>query len=243
MGVSASKPKDEDAESDIQEVSSEASDSNTRPADMQEATGSSTAGQIACSSKASVPYANLGLGRMVRLHESGAEEYAEMKKPDNNSEPFLLYKFKDDKEWRRSDIPTLYGTFAAPAEALANPSAGSASALSPPAALPLMHKPAASDQALKRSAAAKKKPASAKQQKLNHCDIVDVATIRKCGPFKDKSYILDGNKGLVVNVSGKHAQHWQICCQVFDWLKANPGKTKQEAKQHKDALLAAQDVD
>lgn len=235
MGIGNLKEQQESG-SDVEEVSS----------DEHPTSGA----QAASSAPTSVPYANLGAGRMVRLHQSGAEEYAEMKQPHNSNEPFLLYKFKDETTWKRSDIPTLYGTFAAPADALADPPAATAAdptkakAFKRPGSA--MKRPAADDEpdpVFRRPAAAvRKKPA--RQQKLQPSDIVDTATIKKCGPFKDKSYILDGNKGLVVNVSGKNCpNHWTVCISVFNWLKANPGKTKEEAVEYKNACLKAQDVE
>jgi hypothetical protein len=65
--------------------------------------------------------------------------------------------------------------------------------------------------------------------------------MKKCGPFREKSYLLGSDGRCIVNVSGKKFKnHYKIVCDVHDWiLKQGEAKVmKSDAQRYKDGLAA-----
>ena len=192
-----------------------------RPAEKTEAAGSYT------------EYPLWSAGKMMRYYNSGAEEPARMKEPASDAEPYLLFRFESDgpsAPWRRSCIPALYATFSLPSESSEQPSAE-------PAETVTRGKPAANGDAVA------KKPAAAPRQQDSGDDdfVIEKDGMKACGPFTEKSYLLNGkDKRSIVNVS-KHAaaDHLRVVLAVRDWIKKKKGDVwKSEAKAFKDKFIA-----
>lgn len=86
-----------------------------------------------------------------------------------------------------------------------------------------------------------KRPAARPKAEVKYEDaVIDQETVKLEGPFKEKSYIRHkdsaGKWRLLVNGTG-NKEEFQIMTQVFEWIKANPGCTKQDAKNHKADLM------